>query len=214
MRHLLLLSLLFMITFGSYAQNDTLTYAKGRVITSLYGAISNQKLKLTTGEIYKYAGYTLGTKSGVFIKNNWVLGLNFSLTKTEFSNININTNDEDFVLGLWSRLYFAQKGSVALYAEITPYFTSVNRLSTIQDEGTIIVNEEVSGNGFGILPGFGFVYILNRNVGFGMTLSYPFGKINIDTKDLLLDNTISSSYNATELQFSFNFQIYLDQFFF
>lgn len=216
LQRILLLIVLLLITFFGHAQeSDTLTFAKNRVLTSLFGSISNQQVDITSGGSVKTTGYTIGTKSGIFIKNNWALGLNFSLSKSEFKNINATMESENLLLGLWSRLYFAKKGSAALYVELTPYYTAINRRNLIFDnEGAILVNEEVSGTGFGLLPGFGFTYIINRNVGFGVTLAYSLASLNVNIEDKLLNNTVSDIYNISQIQFSFNFQIYLNQFFF
>lgn len=220
MKHRFFISVLLfsLLSSGSYAQEqeiDTLTFAKGRFLTSLYGTLSNQKVNIVSGEEVRTTGYTIGTKSGQFIKDNWVLGLNFSLSKSDITNAGADIESEDLLLGLWSRLYFAQKGSAALFAELTPYYTGIHRQTIIRDnDNVIIADEAISGSGFGVVPGFGFTYIISRNVGFGMTVSYPLAKIHVDTEDLLLATTISNTYKVTQLQFSFNFQIYLDQFFF
>jgi hypothetical protein len=214
--YVLLLGFLLLGTFSSYAQQeDSLVFSKGRFLTGLYGTLSNQTNDVTSGGSVNITGYEVGTKSGRFLKDNWALGLNFSLSKSEYAAQSISIASEDLLIGLWSRLYFAHKGSAALYAEITPYYTAIHRKSSIgDDQGGVVANEEVFGSGFGVTPGFGFTYIINQNVGFGMTLSYPLARIYVDTEDLILNNTVSDTYNTTELQFSFNFQIYLDQFFF
>ncbi len=215
MRQILFLKFLLLIPFLSHSQvGDTLTFSKNRMLTSLFGSISNQQVDVTSGGTVSTIGYTIGTKSGIFIKNNLALGLNFSLSKSEFKNAGVNIDSENLLLGLWSRLYFAQKGAAILYAELTPFYTAINKQNTIFDGGAMIANEEVSGAGIGLLPGFGFTYIINRNVGFGMTLSYSMARLNVNIEDQILNNTVSDTYNVYELQFSFNFQIYLDQFFF
>ncbi len=215
MRYIILLTLLLLKTINNYAQEaDTVTFAKDRFLTSLYGSLSNQQVDVGSGGNVTTTGYTIGTKSGRFIKNNWVLGLNFALSKSDFNNGTITLGSEDLTLGLWSRLYFAVKGSAALYVELTPYYSAIYRQSIIDNGSATRLNEEISGNGYGVIPGFGFTYIINRSVGFGMTISMPFARIHADTKDIILNTVVSDTYYLTELQFGFNFQIYLDQFFF
>lgn len=215
-RHVLILNLFLLFSLLGNAQGgDTLTFAKDRMLTSLFGSISNQQVDIASGGTVSTIGYTLGTKSGIFIKNNWALGLHFSLSKSDFTNTDISVDSENLLLGLWSRFYFSQKGAAILYAELTPFYTAIHRQNTIFDAGSaILVDEVVSGAGFGLLPGFGFTYIINRNVGFGMTLSYSMARLNMDIEDQILNNTVSDTYNVSQLQFSFDFQIYLDQFFF
>jgi len=216
MKRLIFIAVFFGMLTTGYAQDaDTLTFAKGRMMTSLYGSLSNQQVNIASGGSLKTTGYTIGTKSGSFIKNNWILGVNFALSRTDFNNNDIDIDYEDLLLGLWTRLYFAQKGSAALYAELTPFYAGIHRQTILSDNnGVVVSNKEISGSGIGVMPGFGFTYILNRNVGFGMTVAVPLAWLNVDTEDLLLKTNVSDTYNSVELQFNFNFQIYLDQFFF
>lgn len=216
MRGLIFIAVFFGIISYGYTQDaDTLIFAKGRLMTSLYGSISNQEVNSASGGTLKTTGYTIGTKSGSFIKNNWVFGINFALSRTDFSNADIDIDYEDLLLGLWTRLYFAQKGGAALYAEVTPYYTGIHRQTILRDNnGVVVSNKELSGSGIGVMPGFGFTYMINRNVGFGMTVEVPLAWLKVATEDLLLRNTVSDTYSGVGLQFNFNFQIYLDQFFF
>ena len=216
MKRLIFIAVFFGMLTTGYAQDaDTLTFAKGRMMTSLYGSLSNQQVNIASGGSLKTTGYTIGTKSGSFIKNNWILGLNFALSRTDFNNNDIDIDYEDLLLGLWTRLYFAHKGSAALYAELTPYYAGIHRQTILSDNnGVVVSNKEISGSGIGVMPGFGFTYIINRNVGFGMTVAVPLAWLNVQTEDLLFNTTAYDTYNAVELQFNFNFQIYLDQFFF
>jgi len=217
MRYLYFLSILFFINLNVIGQEkDTLTLAKGRMFTSLYGTLSNQQVDVGSGEKLISIGYTIGTMSGAFIQDNWILGMNFSLSKSAFSGDEAKLDNEELLIGPWVRYYFGQRGDAALYAEITPNYTSVFRKSTLRNIGgtVIVLDEEVTGGGFGIIPGIGFTYLINRNVGFGMTLSYSLAWLNVESKDLLLNSVESNAYNVSKFQFEFNFQIYLDQFFF
>ncbi len=207
--------LLFLIANSIQAQTqDSSIFIKGRILSNLYGNISNQYVDVSSGGSIKTTGYRIGTKSGVFLKDDWALGVNFALSKTDFDKANIKLDSESFLIGLWSRLYFAKKGAAALYAEITPHYTAIYNQNEIIDGSSIISNEEVYGKGYGIIPGFGFTYIISENVGFGMSLAYTASKLYIDRNNTVLHSNSSETYKVSELQFNFNFQIYLDQFFF
>lgn len=218
MRHLYVLSILFLVSFTVSAQEgDTVkTLSKGRIFTSLYGTLTNQTAEISSTESIVTNGYTLGTKSGKFLSDNWVFGLNFSLSKSGLENNFVSLDNEELLLGLWTRFYFGQRGDAALYAEITPNYTAIFRENVIHDvaNGNLILSEEVSGAGFGLIPGIGFTYLINKNVGFGMTLSYSLAWLNVETRDFILDQIVSDSYTIKGMQFSFNFEVYLDQFFF
>lgn len=213
---LLVLSFVFMFSKGVAQQEDTLTFAKGRFLTSLYGSIGSEKATQNNGsnKSLKTTNNSIGTKSGIFISDGLALGFNFSLAKEEVSNNDIIVNAEEIIIGIWSRLYFAKKGSGALFADITPFFTAIDRQSTVQVGGVITDNEQLHGIGFGIEPAIGFTYIINKNVGFGMSTSYRFSRIKADRKDLITNVSTNEYFNVNRLQFNFNFQVYLDQFFF
>ena len=217
MRFIYFFSILIFISINANGQeNDsTKTLSKGRIFSSLYGTLTNHQAEVS-GESLTSNGYTLGTKSGKFLKDNWVLGMNFSISKSEVNNQFASLDNEDLLLGIWTRFYFGQRGDASLYAEITPNYTAIFRENAVIDitTSTLIIDQEVSGAGFGLIPGIGFTYLINKNVGFGMTLSYSLAWLKVDTKDFLLNNTVSHSYNLTGMQFSFNFEVYLDQFFF
>lgn len=208
-----ILSLATPITLAQ--ETDSLIFDKGRVLTSLYGNISNQYVDVNSGGSVKTTGYRIGTQSGVFLKKNWALGLNFSLSKSNFDKANMQLDNEELLLGLWSRFYFAENGAAALYAELTPHYTSVyNQNNFRNSDGELIFDEEVFGKGFGIIPGIGFTYIISKNVGFGMSLSYTASKVFLDKTESILQSDQSDTFTISELQFNFSFQVYLDQFFF
>jgi len=195
---------------------DTTTLAKGRYITTLYGNFRSQLSDVNTGgstERVRTTGYEIGTKSGFFIGDAWAFGLDFSLSKEEYSNINLKASSEELIAGLWTRWYFVQAGKGALFADLTAFYTAVNN-PLIINTPSLLFHEELDGAGFGIEPGIGFAYVINRNVGFGMSVSYRGAKIAADRKDVLQNISVSETYTTGQLQFSFNFQVYLDQFFF
>ena len=141
-RSILTLIFVFNLLTAGIAQteSDTVTFAKGRSITSLFGSLDNQRVNLSNGRVFETTAYTIGTKSGKFIKDNWTLGLNFSLSRGEIENTLTVNKDEGFTLGLWSRLYFAESKSLALYGELTPLATSIYRESKLHLERVIFGN--------------------------------------------------------------------------
>jgi len=210
------LGFILFISPSLYAQNqDTTIFLKGRVLTSLVGSVSNQSSALESGNIIKTTAYSIGTQSGIFLQNKWVLGVNFNLSRSAFDNTSESLVSEDLLIGVWSRLYFAEHGATSLYFELTPYYVGVFRKNIfIDNQGNEMTNEITTGKGYGILPGLGLSYNINRNVGFGMTLSYSYAHLQVDNEDIILNEITPDSYNVSQLQFSFNFQIYIDQFFF
>jgi hypothetical protein len=214
---LLLFTLVLIIGLPSNAQQaDTLIFAKGRVITSLFGSLSNKITDINGAEENNITtSYTVGTKSGVFMADKWAMGVNFSLSRSDFATPTFVLESENLVIGYWNRYYFLALESAALHAEITPYYTAIHQQSQIMDPtGVPLSNRVLSGNGYGIAPGVGFTYILNRNVGFGINLVYSWTQIRANTEDVLIKSVTTDVYTDNQLEFGFNFQIYIDQFFF
>lgn len=216
MKHFIGLVLL-LCTIPLLAQDrDSTILIKGRYITGLNGSISSQSVNgnLLGGQVNRKVNeYIIGTKSGYFIRDGWTLGLDFTLSKSEFKNPELHVSAEGLSLGLWSRYYFTRFYNGALYAELTPFYTVINELNDIQTTN-FVFSEELHGRGYGIKPAFGFVYLINKNVGFGMSVSYQIGRIYAERTDLILETISKEDYEFSQLNFNFNFQIYLDQFFF
>lgn len=212
----LIITLITFSTFVHAQDADTLTFAKGRFITSLYGSIGSEKATLVNGNSssLKATKNSIGTQSGVFVENSWAMGVNFALAKEEVTNNDVNVDAEELILGFWNRFYFGKKGSGALFVDATPYFTALDKQSTVTANGIITESEKLHGTGFGIEPALGFAYIINKNVGFGMSTSFRFSRIFATRENLITNVSVNETYNLNQLQFNFNFQVYLDQFFF
>lgn len=210
-----ILLLIFSLNVLSQDQ-DSVILLKGRYITSLNGSIKSQNINSAFGQVsesQKITEYTIGTKSGFFIQDHWVLGLDFSLGKSASNATQFNFSSETLLLGLWSRYYFLSYYNGSLFADLTPFYSVVYQESSFNTPGYQF-SEELEGKGFGLEPAIGFTYLINRNVGFGMSVSYQFGWINAVRKDLIIPVEVSEDYNFSQLKFNFSFQVYLDQFFF
>lgn len=209
-----LLSLLG-VYHGFSQKPDTTILHQGRYITGLNGSISGQNVFGTnsSGQNQKINEYTIGTQSGYFFRNKWVLGGDFNLTKSATISAEFNYSSESLRLGFWSRYYLITYDKGALFADLTPFYTVVNQTTEI-NVPSFHSSEELKGSGFGLEPSIGFAYLINRNVGFGMATSYQFGKVFATKQDYILNQETEDSYNFSRLIFRFSFQIYLDQFFF
>lgn len=200
---------------GLAQKPDTTVLHQGRYITGLNGSISGQNVfgSNSSGQNQKINEYTIGTQSGYFIRNKWVLGGDFNLTKSATNSNEFNYSSESLRLGVWSRYYLITYDKGALFADLTPFYTVVNQITEI-NVPNFQSSEELKGSGFGLEPSFGFAYLINRNVGFGMSTSYQFGQVYATKQNYILNQETEDSYNFSRLIFRFSFQIYLDQFFF
>ena len=196
--------------------NDSTVLGRGRFLSSLNGSISGQRIDSDyLGQSFS-SGYIIGTKSGVFITDKWALGLNLSLGNEEYENLSGAFDFEDFSIGPWSRYYFGRgsAGSGAFFAELTPFWISVYQTFTPDTVQGSNFREVVSGNGFGIEPGAGFTYLINKNVGFALMVSYRYSRLSVEIEDPAANLPQSSELVIREPRFTFEFQIYLDKFFF
>ena len=139
------------------------------------------------------------------------MGVDFSISRYNYKNPSIDLESENLLIGYWNRVYFLKLESAALHAEITPFFTAMYQQSATQDSlGSLTFHETISGNGFGFEPGLGFTYIVNRYVGFGITVTYSWAKIYVNREDLILNLKIPETYYVNQLNFLFSFQIYIN----
>jgi hypothetical protein len=147
---------------------------------------------------------------------NWVLGLNLSLGNEEYENLSGFFDFEDFSVGPWTRYYFGEgtAGSGIMFAELTPYWSSIYQSFTPDSVQNSALSEVVTGRGFGIEPGIGFTYLINRNVGFSLMVSYRYSRIAVDIESSSTASSGRSHVTIREPRFAFQFQIYLDKFFF
>lgn len=211
----------FAVQYSALAQTnqkgaDTTVLAKGRFTTTLYGFIQSQNIIQNingTSINLENDEYTIGTNSGFFFHQNMVLGFNLWLKRTEAAGINYNINDEQLNIGMWYRWYFFNRKDISLYFDFTPYFVSIHQ-DNISNNVIIAESEELKGLGWGVAPGLGFVYFISRNVGFGMSMDYLYADVNATRTNLFENTTVNEKYFSNQLRFNFNFQIYLDQFFF
>lgn len=204
-------------TFGQTNERgvDTTILAKGRFTTSLYGFIESESISQNvngTTVSLENDGYTIGTQSGYLFHQNMVLGINLWLKRAEASGINYNIKDERLNLGLWYRWYFFNRKDISLYLDFTPFFTSVHQ-DNLSNNVVVADSEQIKGTGWGVSPAVGFVYFLNRNVGFGMSLDYLYARVNTTRTNLFEQTSTDETLKSSKLRFNFNFQIYLDQFF-
>lgn len=207
-----LLVLFFCHNFLLCAQSDS-TLLKGRFTTSLFGFIESQNT--SAGGINfsgSTNGYIIGTKSGVFVADNWALGLSLTLDRTETKNDVFIYNEEQVTLGFWTRWFFFHKKSVGLFADLNPYIVSVDRRLDALDTNANLIS--IEGLGFGFAPGVGFAYFLNRNISFSLHLDYFYSFVYATRKESIIQSSINDQLEVNKLRFSFGFQIYLDEFFF
>jgi hypothetical protein len=212
-----LICLLLVCPYSGFSQsNDSLVLAKGRFLSSLNGSISGQRVDSDNLGQTSSSAYAIGTRSGTLIMKNWVLGLNLSLGNEEYENLSGAYDFEDFSIGPWSRYYFGKglPGSGLLFAELTPYWTSIYQSFTPDTVQSSNFSEVITGRGFGIEPGLGFTYLINRNVGFSLMASYRYSRLSVDIEGSSAVTNGSSMLSIREPRFSFEFQIYLDKFFF
>ncbi len=212
-----LLGFILLISLHGLAQDqDSVILVKGRYITGLNGSISSQSVNgnILGGQVARKVNeYSIGTQSGYFIKDGWTLGMEFSLGKTEFRNPDLHVSAENVSIGIWSRYYFMRYYNGALFADLTPFYTVINEINEIETTNFVFA-EELHGKGYGIRPAIGFTYLINKNVGFGMSVAYQFGHVYADRTNLILETVTKEDYEFSQLNFNFSFQVYLDQFFF
>ena len=102
-RIIIILFLLLLVHYSGYSQSDSSIFSKSRILTSLFGSLTNQQVDIANGESTITTAYSIGTKSGVFVRNKWTMGASFSLTRSDFQSSNFKFDSENLVIGFWNR---------------------------------------------------------------------------------------------------------------
>jgi len=70
------------------------------------------------------------------------------------------------------------------------------------------------GSGFGSIMRLGYSYTINSSIAFDLGLNMNLFWVDITQESLATQNSINTSISASDLSFSFGFNILLDDFFF
>jgi outer membrane protein W len=223
-RHKLLLVLFFSCFFSISAQNsnsqevkkDSTTtntpFKKGRWLVGLSGSIGSASTENTTSnEITTSNRYSIAMGAGKFVMDRLNVGLFTDMERQNSQNdLDEGKTVENFFIGPNINYYISKSEIGSLYAGFSPGFTRY-RTQTIISEESIAINTINTGNGFGMITTFGFMYVINNRVGLDISLNWNNYWININ-QETLDSNTIERiNFVISDLTFAFGFKILLDK---
>lgn len=201
----------------SKAQNDTLIspFAKGKFMTGLSGNISSGGVReIGTGfasSVFENK-YAINTQSGVFVKDRWSLGLSFTISRINNSDV-FNLSSEILALGPFTRYYLSDYHKGSVFIELTLFYANLFEESKL-DDPNLNIHSILRGKGIGIKPAFGFTYAFTKTVGFDMGLELSLSVLNATLSDLINETEEKESIFSENVAFRFGFIILINEFFF
>lgn len=209
--------LLISIPLLSQNQQDSVSvktpFRKGRWITGLSGSISSgsNSLKSSNSGINRNQ-YSIDFRTGKFIKDRLLVGGLISFSRDKSDEFVKRTAETLFAapMIMWY-LADGEKGSL--------FLNGAGGYVSFRDESSLAQGEDppvilIDGNGFGILLGFGYSYVLHDRVVFGLGLNYNNSWLSADVTEKPENKKSKENFTVADLSFSFGFSVILDKFFF
>jgi len=194
---------------------DTIVLNKGLWVSGVEGGMSTSTVKNgSNSNLDKGFKYIFNFNSGVFVKENLALGINFKLSKSSNTYSEYYFNHEEVYFGPWARYYFKFQNNWYIYPELGISYSGVytENISTVDTEVLIL-----NGNGPGVNPGIGVVYFVGENAAFTVRWNYQANFFSGYTDTVNDLGTVSTPVNNVFYGTSsllFGFQLYINEFFF
>ncbi|MEJ2005583.1 MAG: hypothetical protein P8X57_11595 [Cyclobacteriaceae bacterium] len=196
-------------------QEDSLgtPFYKGTWITGIAGSISSGSAltDTTSNRIYNNSyGFNLST--GRFFKDRWMAGLIFQANRQNSEQFIIMESEQLFI-GPHIQHYISKSHTGSIFFSFSPGFSSFRQKTEMRQNG-LSQEQKIKGNGFGVIMGFGYSYLLHRRIAFDLRMNLSNSWINAETESQPSGSRTNQSIQVGELSFSFGFNVLLDSFFF
>jgi Protein of unknown function (DUF3575) len=212
-----LLIIFFCSSIALNAQNDTVgtPFKKGKFFTQLNGTISSGGTRQSTTSFATAIfdnRYSIGTTSGLFIKDRWGLGFTVNLAR-QSNNETIKYSAESLSIGPTTRYYFSNESSGSLFLEFTMFYANLD-IETKSNDTSLAYHVVTKGNGIGGSLGVGFTYTLTQTVGFDMGIRYSTSYFWGKESDLIQNEVENNQIIQENLLFHFGFIVFISEFFY
>lgn len=191
---------------------STTPFRKGRWITGLTGFISTGSNENTsTLEKTTSNRYRIEVNTGKFIKDRINIGLSANMERSNFEDEDISeSTSETFFIGPKGTYYFSGSNIGSLFYSLSPGYVIYRETlgNSIEDTYVESLNK---GGGFGFLSTFGFSYVIHDRVSFELGLNYNLYWLDLELSNNLENHIEHTTFEQSNLSFSFGFKILLDK---
>lgn len=188
---------------------------KGTWVSGVEGGLSNSRLSSNSiDKFQKGLTYSFNFNSGVFLKENLAVGLNFRLSKDSRTHTDFFSNQEEVYFGPWVRYYMKFQHNWYVYPELGVSYAGFYNETVTTSSNELLITR---GNGPGINPGVGIAYFVNKNASFSIRWNYQLNFIQAESEST--DGVNVTTTTANDIRYGnasllFGFQLYLNEFFF
>ncbi|RKN81365.1 outer membrane beta-barrel protein [Ulvibacterium marinum] len=188
-------------------------FRKGRWLTGLSGNISSNTNKERSSDVKLITNeFGLNLSTGKFIKDRWLLGGNLRADRGSSSG-NIDRTTESLFLGPFTSYYLTENERGSLFAKLSSGYVRYGEETSFNDLNNPI--QEISeGDGFGVLIGLGYSYVINDQIAFDIGFDLNLFWVGIDQEQQPSGIIDSQNISISNTAFSFGFNVILDDFFF
>ncbi|MEO8934975.1 MAG: hypothetical protein ABI295_11775 [Xanthomarina sp.] len=185
-------------------------FRKGRWLTGFTGSIGSGSFENTKTENKSISNwYRIEIGTGKFLIDRFNLGLSANMERSNLENETSENTSEIFFIGPKGTYFLSPSTMGSVFFSLSPgyvlYRETIGR--TVED---FYVENLNKGGGFGFLSTFGFSYVLQDRVSFDLGLNYNVYWLNLDEKSNIDQTIKNTSYQLSNLSFSFGFKILLD----
>ncbi len=183
-------------------------FRKGRWLTGLSGTISSNTSSLDSASNGLISNrYNLQLTTGIFVRDRWLVGLSFSAEKNGSKQF-VERESEFLFIGPISSYYFLKGATGSIFGSFSPGFVLIRDRTAI-DQGGMITQEILTGQGFGVIAQLGYSFVIHDRITFDMGMSVSSSWINATRESEPGGTRTIENFQQGNVAFSFGFNVLL-----
>lgn len=202
-------------SWGQEIKSDSLTtpFQQGRWLTGLSGSFSSNTNEIgSSNDKYFTNTYSLELETGKFFKDRWLFGGVLIAVRGNGSG-NVERDDESLFIGPSIAHYFSKSSQGSLFLSLAPGYVRFRNETTII-QNNISITESIKGPGFGLRLSLGYSYVIKNRFAFDIGLNLTQFWLNTELESFPGGTITSQNVSVNGVNFSFGFNVLLDDFFF
>lgn len=204
----LYLFFLFTNTSFIFSQDSLKTaqtpFTKGRSVVALGGNI-NSATRDRIGRVSdskKFLNeYSFDISLGKVLANNFLLGLRLSIDRAETEQL-VATAAEIMTVGPWARLYLGTSHNGGFFFQGGFLYANYYERNTLFEQ-FLAIDETIQGDGYAIVGGLGYTYVMKRMVGFEVGFNYRVSNIHAEVIDHISLASDFQTFSRADIMFNF-----------
>lgn len=195
-------------------EKDSITpFKKGRWLTGLSGSFTSNTSELgSSSERISTNTYGIDLTTGSFFKDRWLIGGLLSAERVSGGG-KIERDLETLFIAPIISFYFSKNNQGSLFLSFAPGYMRFREETNINlNEQSI--TERIEGPGFGARLSLGYSYVIHNRIAFDIGLNVNNYWLKTEQESLPLGSSMKEDIMINGINFSFGFNVLLDDFFF